>query len=71
MGSSRGIKSHKVWNKNNPNNKIIKGDGNCIHHKDGDHDNNEWVNLRVVCVRCHSEHHRLGIELDVPILIKE
>lgn len=40
-----------------------------IHHNDRDHQNNDWKNLRVVCVRCHLEHHRLGKELDVPVLI--
>ena len=41
-----------------------------VHHNDGNHHNNSWSNLRIVCVRCHCEHHRLGKELDVPILIK-
>ncbi len=40
-----------------------------IHHNDGNNDNNEWENLRVLCVVCHQEHHRLGVEIDVPILI--
>lgn len=41
-----------------------------IHHNDGDHSNNKWENLRVVCVRCHQEHHRAGIDLKLPALLK-
>lgn len=41
-----------------------------VHHFDENHQNNEWSNLRCVCVWCHNMHHR-GVENigNLPILI--
>ncbi len=44
---------HKIWNDNNPDDPIQKGDGNDIHHKDFNHDNNDPNNLEKMT---HSEH---------------
>jgi 5-methylcytosine-specific restriction endonuclease McrA len=33
-------------------------DNLCIHHKDGDHLNNDPANLEVLCMSCHSSHHK-------------
>lgn len=42
-----------------------------VHHDDGNHQNNKWENLRILCVRCHQEHHRLCKEIDIPILVED
>ena len=34
-----------------------------IHHDNGNHHDNDWSNLRSVCVWCHQLHHRCGFEL--------
>ncbi len=39
-----------------------------VHHHDEDHQNNCWTNFRCVCVWCHQEYHRCGVELDLPTL---
>lgn len=39
-----------------------------IHHADGQHNNNNWSNLRVICVMCHAEHHRCNLALELPSL---
>jgi len=40
--------SHKVWNKYYPDDPIF--DGECIHHKDFNHDNNKKYNLGLILV---------------------
>lgn len=40
-----------------------------VHHNDGDHQNNDWSNLRVVCVWCHQKHHRCNELLVLPPLV--
>jgi hypothetical protein len=32
-----------------------------LHHVDGNHQNNNWLNLKCICVWCHNLHHR-GVE---------
>lgn len=61
------IESHKVWNKHNPHDKIkIErgcGTGNsefAIHHKDGDHNNNDIENLQKVTREKHNSIHKKG-----------
>ena len=39
-----------------------------IHHHNGIHRDNNWENLRCVCVWCHISHHRGVIRLDLPAL---
>jgi hypothetical protein len=41
------------------------------HHYDHDHQNNNYENLRILCVWCHAKHHRLKEEYDLPILTTE
>ena len=36
-----------------------------LHHLDENHRNNEWSNLRCLCVWCHVGHHRGCLVLDV------
>lgn len=48
------LKSHKIWNKYNPDNIVTSG--YVIHHKDGNHSNNDILNLELLG---HSEHTRL------------
>jgi hypothetical protein len=40
-----------------------------IHHYDHDHCNNNYNNLRILCVWCHMRHHRLKEEYDLPEII--
>lgn len=43
-----------------------------IHHNDGNHQNNDWDNLRCVCSWCHQKHHRKVEKLnDLPKLAIE
>lgn len=42
-----------------------------LHHVDGNHKNNNWSNLRCLCVWCHNLHHRCNIKMDIPILIDD
>ena len=35
-----------------------------IHHLDGNHQNNEYINLASVCVWCHNLYHRCGIKIE-------
>ena len=39
-----------------------------IHHQDEDHHNNEWSNLRCLCVMCHAKHHRCEKNFSIPCL---
>jgi 5-methylcytosine-specific restriction endonuclease McrA len=39
----------------------------AVHHRDGDHANNDPANLQTLCVRCHAEVHALlRIQEDAP-----
>lgn len=40
-----------------------------IHHYDHNHQNNKCDNLRVLCVWCHTKHHRLQEEYTLPVII--
>ena len=48
--------SHDVWNFYHPNDLILKGDSNAIHHKNGGSSNDRIENLQKM--KC-SEHNRL------------
>ena len=50
--------SHKVWNKYYPDDPIF--DGECIHHKDFNHDNNKKYNLQKMTVGEHMRLHHIG-----------
>ena len=53
--------SHKVWNKNNPHNKITRGRyKDVIHHKDKDHDNDAPENQRKMPFGKHIKLHHTG-----------
>jgi hypothetical protein len=49
--------THKIWNLYYPNNKIIKGDGYIIHHKDGNNFNNIISNLEKITPSKHTSIH--------------
>ncbi|MFW9899670.1 MAG: NUMOD3 domain-containing DNA-binding protein [Candidatus Thorarchaeota archaeon] len=51
---------HKIWNKYHPDDPIIKGDGYCIHHIDGDYSNNNINNLCKMTISKHQSFHRKG-----------
>ncbi len=40
-----------------------------LHHHDGNHSNNNWSNLRCVCVWWHTKHHRSVEQIDLPVII--
>lgn len=44
-----------------------------VHHADGNHSNNKWMNLRCICSWCHGKHHRKVelIENIPPLFISE
>ncbi len=50
--------SHKIWLENHPDNLIL--DGEVIHHKDGDHDNNEDSNQQKMTDPKHRSLHSIG-----------
>ena len=52
---------HKVWNKHNPDNIIVKYDGNVVHHKDGDSMNNDVSNLEKMTKGEHNTLHHKGV----------
>lgn len=54
------IKSHKIWNENHPNDRIEKGDSYVIHHKDGNHDNDEPSNQEKMVSDKHKSLHSTG-----------
>jgi|TARA_Y100000034_G_scaffold133368_1_gene198656 hypothetical protein len=51
-------KSHRIWNKNNPNNKVKKGE--VIHHKDGNHNNDAPENQQKMTLKRHTSLHHKG-----------
>ena len=51
-------KSHKIWNARHPNNPVKKGE--IIHHRDGDHDNDEPDNQRKMKHGRHASLHHKG-----------
>lgn len=51
-------KSHKIWNKNHPNDKVKKGE--VIHHKDGNHNNDTPENQEKMTKPKHTALHRIG-----------
>lgn len=64
------IKSHKIWNKNNPHDKIEveRGCGtgqskNLIHHKDENHDNDASENQEKMTRNKHTTLHKTGNKL--------
>lgn len=75
------------WNNNNSRRSIVleaarskcQQCGYCekeamldVHHWDGNHQNNDWDNLRCLCVWCHIGHHRNCVKLDeLPNLVSE
>jgi hypothetical protein len=54
-------KSHKIWNENHPDNPIKKGDGYLIHHKDGDHNNDDPDNHQKMTRGEHQALHATGV----------
>ena len=52
--------AHDVWNYYNPNNRIKRGDGNVIHHKDEDSSNNKIKNLEKMTRSKHNSLHATG-----------
>lgn len=52
--------SHLVWNYYNPDDTIIKHDGNIIHHKDEDTMNDNISNLEKLSSSYHTTIHKLG-----------
>lgn len=40
-----------------------------VHHVDSNHRNNDWKNLRCLCVWCHIGHHRGAVELRELVLL--
>lgn len=50
-------KHHRIWNENNPNDKISTGDGCIIHHKDENPKNNSPDNLLKMTDIEHRKHH--------------
>lgn len=53
--------SHIVWNKHNLNDKIGRGNyKDVIHHKDGNHDDNNIKNLQKMTFKEHTIYHKKG-----------
>lgn len=52
------LKSHVIWNKNHPDNKVKKGE--VIHHKDDNHDNDEPSNQQKMIHGKHNRLHMMG-----------
>ena len=50
--------SHKIWLENHSDDPIL--DGEVIHHKDGDHDNNEDSNQEKMTIAEHISLHQTG-----------
>ncbi len=50
--------SHKVWNDNFPDDPILKGE--CIHHKNGIHEDNRLENTQKMTKGEHSSIHKTG-----------
>ena len=55
-------KYHKIWNDNNPDNKIKPGDGNVIHHINENHEDNRVENLQKMTLGEHSRLHHSGVK---------
>jgi len=51
---------HIVWNLYHPSDKIIKGDGYCIHHIDGNKLNDNISNLEKLTLKEHAKLHSMG-----------
>jgi hypothetical protein len=49
---------HKIWNDNHPDDQIIPGDGQAIHHIDGNNSNDNPDNLQKMT---RSEHAKLHV----------
>ena len=54
---------HEIWNEYNPNNPWKPGLDLVIHHKDGNHYNNDISNLELMAKLKHMSLHKLGIKL--------
>lgn len=49
-----------IWNKYNPDNQIYTGSGYCIHHKNGNHEDNRIENLQKITISEHASLHHKG-----------
>ena len=54
------IKSHKIWNGNNPNDPIKSGDGYVIHHINFNHDDDRPHNQMKLSITDHRKLHTIG-----------
>jgi len=54
------LKYHKIWNKHNPDDPIVRGDGYVIHHKDENPKNNNIDNLQKMTRGAHHSLHNSG-----------
>lgn len=57
------LKSHRIWNENHPDDKIKPIErwkfSHNIHHKDGNHDNDEPSNQQKMTHKGHTAFHRI------------
>ncbi|MFW9899667.1 MAG: NUMOD3 domain-containing DNA-binding protein [Candidatus Thorarchaeota archaeon] len=53
-------KYHKIWNDHHPDDPILPGDGNVIHHKDFDYSNDDPNNLQKMKAFDHLSLHKKG-----------
>lgn len=53
---------HKIWNEYNPDDIIREGDGNVIHHKNGNTYDNRIENLQKMTKGEHNQLHHIGMK---------